>query len=373
MNVLHLDEQRGWRGGEQQASWLMQGLVKAGHRVHLAARPGSAFLTSAHGEAGAQITRLPLPLRGEWDLWSARRLGQYVAHEHIDIVHAHTSHAHTLACLARRFAGRGKVVVSRRVSFAPKLDFFNRWKYAQPDLLISVSHHVDQVLAAAGIPATRRAVVHSAVDLKRLEAPALARAAMGIPAGVPLLVTAGALVGHKDIENLIDALVLVRDQVPGVHLVIAGEGERRSAIEAKVKSLGLCDVVTLLGHRTDAPQIIKAGDCYVSSSWSEGLGTSILEALACGTPVVACEAGGAAEMVIPGQTGHLVPARNSTALAGAIVTSLTDRAQAHAMAARGQQHIADHFLVERMVEGTLAAYERLLQGMLWTAQSAPVQ
>jgi glycosyltransferase involved in cell wall biosynthesis len=359
VNVLHVDEQRGWRGGEQQASWLMQGQVQAGHRVHIAARPGSAFLTSDHGGAGSQIARIALPLRGEWDLASAYRLGRYVVREGIDILHAHTSHAHTLAVLGRRFAGRGKVVVSRRVSFAPKTDPFNRWKYAQPDLLISVSHRVDQVLAEAGIPAARRAVVHSAVDLQRLDAPAIPRATLGVPEGVPLLVTAGALVGHKDIENLIAALAIVRRTLPSVHLVIAGEGERRAAIEARIATLGLQDAVRLLGHRKDAPQVIQAGDCYVSSSWSEGLGTSILEALACGVPVVACEAGGAAEMVLPGETGYLVPARDAEALAAAIVASLSDRDAAQAMAVRGRQHIQDHFLVERMVAGTLAAYAQL--------------
>ena len=122
------------------------------------------------------------------------------------------------------------------------------------------------------------------------------------------------------------------------------------------------DCVTFLGYRADAPGIIRSGDVYVSSSWSEGLGTSILEALASGVPVVAAEAGGAKEMVIPGETGYLVPVRDADALANAIVAALNDREGAFRMAAAGSRRTREKFSVERMVEQTLAVYEALCAG-----------
>ncbi|HNR30706.1 MAG TPA: glycosyltransferase [Candidatus Hydrogenedentes bacterium] len=358
MIVLHLDEQQDWRGGEQQASWLIQGLAKAGHTVIVAGKPGCAFLESDHG--GAPVERLALPLRAEWDLWSAGRLARIVRDRGVDILHAHTSHAHMIACLARRFARRGKVVVSRRVSFPPRRGPLNRWKYLAPDLFLSVSRKVDEVLAAYGMPAAKRAVVHSAVDIPRAEADPLPRRELGVPEDAPLLATAGALVGHKDHNNLVDAMPLVLAQFPDARLVIAGEGRLRRRLETKTAALGLRDRITLLGRREDAPRIIRAADVYVSSSWSEGLGTSILEALAGGTPVVATMAGGAAEMVLPGETGWLVPCRDPEALADGIVSSLRHREQARAMAARGRALVLERFSVERMVEETMRAYERLL-------------
>lgn len=360
MRVLHIDEQDGWRGGEQQASWLMQGLIDRGYDVHLAARPGSRFFSAEHGQGGASIARWAVPLRGEWDALSAKALERIVRGQGINVLHAHTSHAHTLACVARRWAGRGKVVVSRRVSFPPRPGVFNRWKYAQPDLFLSVSGRVDETLAEYGIPQARRRVVHSAVDLERLAVPALSRAELGVPDDAPLVVSAGALVDHKDIENLVEATALARREIPALRVVVAGEGDRRASVEARIAALGLRDCVTLLGHRNDAPRLIRAGDCYVSSSWSEGLGTSILEALACGTPVVACEAGGAGEMVLPGETGRLVPARDAEALAAAMVATLRDPAGARAMAEAGRAHIEANFLVERMVAGTVDAYASLV-------------
>ncbi len=360
MIALHLDEQRTWRGGEQQASWLVQGLVAAGHRVIIAGRPESLWLADPHG--GAALERVALPLRNEFDLVSAWKLARIVTGEGVDIIHAHTSHAHSIACLARKMAGRGKVVVHRRVSFPPKGDPINRLKYAAPDRIVAVSGAVAAVLLGAGIAQGRVRTVHSAVDLARLDVPALTRESIGVPPDVPLFLSAGALVGHKDHACLIDAMATLHAQVPEARLVIAGEGELRAELESKIIRLGLGDVVRLLGHRKDVPAIIKAANFYVSSSWSEGLGTSVLEALAAGTPVIATEAGGVNEMVLPGETGWLLPNRDPAALAAAMLEALAAPDRAAAMAVSGRAHVEAHFTVARMVAGNIAVYEELLSG-----------
>ena len=220
---------------------------------------------------------------------------------------------------------------------------------------------VGRVLAGYGIAKDKYSVVHSAVDPERLSAVPLARDTLGVPEDAPLLVSAGALVGHKDHANLLNAMARLRTTFPEARLLIAGEGALRSQLERQIADLKLVDAVTLLGHRNDAPALIASADVYVSSSWSEGLGTSILEALTCRTPVVAAEAGGAAEMVRPGETGWLVPCRNSAALAEAIEDCLRNRQRAEAMAARGRALIDAQFSVEHMVEGNLRIYEQLLE------------
>jgi L-malate glycosyltransferase len=359
VKIVHVDEQLGWRGGERQASWLIQGSAAQGHQVALAGRAKGRFLHDEHG--GVEVERIALPLLGEFDLYSAWRLGQWARKAGIDIFHAHTSHAHTMAVLARRFAGRGKVVVHRRVSFPPKTDPVNRWKYHQPDRLVCVSHHVAQVLRDAELPEAKIRVVHSAVDLERVNVEPLPRAELGVAEDALLIVNAGSLVGHKDHANLLNAFMHVRGEFPEAALVIAGEGELRDAIEAQIAEFGLGDAVTLLGHRDDAPRLIRAADLYVSSSWSEGLGTSILEALASKTPVVATRAGGADEMVLPKETGHLVASRNSTMLAVAMARSLKNRDDARRMAEAGLKLIHREFTAERMVEGNLRVYEELLK------------
>lgn len=354
MKILHLDEQAGWRGGEQQASWLIAASAEKGHHIWIAGREGSQFLQSDHG--GAEVTRITLPFWAEFDVYTSWRLAQLVYDEEIDVIHAHTSHTHAIACIARKLAQRGAVVVSRRVSFPPKQDFLNRWKYGAPDVYIAVSNKVGEVLLDAGIPREKINCVHSAVDLARLDVEAISREAIDVPQKAPFLFSAGALVGHKDHANLIRAMAQVHEKLPEARLLIAGEGDLRESLEAQIAEASLGEVVTLLGHREDVPELIQAADCYISSSWSEGLGTSILEALAAQTPVVATEAGGAAEMVRPGETGHLVPSRDPEALAGAILDSLSAAKESARMAKAGRKLVETGFTVTAMVEGTLAAY-----------------
>lgn len=363
MNVLHLDEQRGWRGGEQQAAWLVEGLARRGHRVLLAGRQTSAWLDHLAGamspsRLGVSIHRLPF--LHELDLFTAWRLAEIIKRERVEIIHAHTSHAHTLACLARQIAGRGKVVVSRRVSFMPRRGPLNRWKYWVPDQYIAVSGKVAEVLLEYGIPKERVALVYSSVDLGRLDVAPAPREALGVQPGAPLIVSAGALVDHKDHATLLKAMPAVLKEFPTAQVLIAGEGERRSALEEQIELLGLRGHVQLLGHRRDVPALVRAADLYVSSSWSEGLGTSVLEALGCGTPVVAAEAGGVGEMILDGETGYLVPNRAPNLLGQAMLRSLREREAALRMAARGRARVEAKFTVERMVEGTLEVYAKLL-------------
>lgn len=367
MKVLHIDEQRQWGGGERQASWLIEGLAARGHGVLVAGRRGGPFVASDHG--GANPERVALPFLGEWDLWTAWRLAGVVRRASVDILHAHTSHAHTMACLAGLWAGRAKVVVSRRVSYAPRTHGLsrpgthgpNRWKYSRPDVFLAVSQRVAEVLRDSGVAGGRVEVVCSAIDLARLDVAPLPRGELGIPEGVPLLVTAGSLVWMKDHASLLRAMPAVLDAFPGTRLVVAGEGKLRGRLDALVAGLGLGESVRMVGHREDAPRLIRAADVYVSSSSSgEGLGTSVLEALACETPVVATAAGGIPEMVVDGETGRLVPSGDPEVLAAAIVSTLRNRDAALAMARRGRTLVEERYLVDRMVEETIEVYERLL-------------
>jgi glycosyltransferase involved in cell wall biosynthesis len=254
-----------------------------------------------------------------------------------------------------------KIIAARRVSFPPKGHRLNRWKYAQPDRIVCVSHKVAGVMREFGTREERLTTVHSAVDLARVNVDPLPRSEMGVPEHVPLVVSAGSLVGHKDHANLLDAFAVARRSVADLWLVIAGGGPLRAELEKRAAQLGVANHVRFLGQRKDAPRVIRAGTVYVSSSWSEGLGTSILEALAAGTPVVATRAGGADEMILPGRTGWLVAVRDSAALGKALVDCLQHRDEALRMAAEGRKLVEDEFTAPRMVARTLEVYAQLLE------------
>jgi len=358
MNVLHIDEQRGWRGGEQQASYLIQGLARRGHQVVIAGRRGGQFLWAKHG--GAPVIRVAAPFVSEFDPYTALILAHAVKRHRIDILHAHTSHAHTAACLARRLARCGKVVVSRRVDFAPREDFFNRWKYSWPDRIVAISDAIGGVMRAFGIEENRLAVVPSATDPARFDVAPLSRRVLGVPEGVPFLGNVAALVGHKDHATLLDAMPEVLKALPTLHLVIAGEGGLRSQLEAQIARLRLSESVHLLGQRNDVPNLLRALDAFVLSSRQEGLGTSVLDAMACGVPVVATAAGGIPEMVVHEQTGLLSPPGDPIALAASIVRLFREPGLAQTMVQNAHELVQRKYSVDAMVEGNIGVYEALL-------------
>ena len=358
MNVLHINDQREWGGGEQQTAYLVQVLSAPGQRVYLAAHPDSALLARIH--PSPHLTCVPLALRGEWDIPSAWGLSRLIVSENIDIIHAHTGHAHTLACLARRMAGRGRVIVSRRVAFPPRKNPISRLKYRCPDRYIAISDCVAQALLAFGVSKSKIAVVHSGIDMQRFTEEPLPRAEFGVPEGVPLLGAVGSLVEAKDHATLISAMRILVDTDPLIHLVIAGEGPLRADLEAQILRLGLEDNIQLLGHRTDIPQLLSALDVFVMSSVSEGLGTSVLDALASSLPVVVTQAGGIPEMIHNEETGLLVPTGNAEALAEGILRLLRDGTAAQQMAERGKALLTEKFTVETMVRGTVDVYNEVL-------------
>ncbi|MCH7960324.1 MAG: glycosyltransferase [Candidatus Hydrogenedentes bacterium] len=358
MNILHLDEQRGWRGGEQQASYLIRYAAAQGHGVTLAGRAGSPFLTREHGAADAR--RIGLPFRGELDVFTARRIAQVVRTEGIDILHAHTSHAHGIACIARAFAGCGKVVVSRRVDFTPKNHALNRFKYRLPDRYIAVSKPVADVLLNFGVPESKIVVVHDGIDPERLEVPALSRAALDVPDDALLLGSVGTLDRQKDHATLIAAMPDVLAAAPKAYLLIAGDGDRRSELENQIRELRLNDRVRLLGYRDDVPNLLRTFDMFVMSSREEGLGTSILDAMSCELPVVATAAGGIPDVVSNETTGLLVPTQTPSALAAAIVRLVEDPSLASRLVKQARRRVLDRFTAARMAEGNFRVYETLL-------------
>ena len=194
--------------------------------------------------------------------------------------------------------------------------------------VLAVSQAMRADMAALGIPAGKIRVHHTGVDLDRF-APAdrvAAKAAYGV-AG-PLIVSLGALIPRKGHDVVIGAM----PSLPGATLLIAGEGPARSALEAKIASLGLGDRVRLLGAipHGDLPGLLAAADVMALASSSEGLANAWVEALACGTPIVITDAGGAGEVVTDQAYGRIAD-RTAPAFAAAIAALLAARPPSEAV------------------------------------------
>jgi glycosyltransferase involved in cell wall biosynthesis len=285
-----------------------------------------------------------------------------------DVVHAHDPHGVAMASLALSLGGSPDpdrrspaLVASRRVDFHLKGNSLSRWKHRQVDCFVAASEAIRRILLADGVPDDRAITVHEGIDVERVvSVPAVdVHQVFWLPHQAPVIGNIAALVPHKGQRYLIEAAHLVVQQIPDARFVILGEGELREQLERQVRDHHLEKHVLLPGFRTDVMGCLKSFDVFVMSSVTEGLGTSLLDAMACSRPVVATTAGGIPEVVVEGETGLLVPPRDAPAMASAIVTLLNDEPRRAGMGTAGLSRVRERFTVERMVAGTAAVYARV--------------
>jgi L-malate glycosyltransferase len=374
MFSIHLDTARTWRGGQNQVLLTVLGLRALGHRTILVAH-GAGELRQRAEEGLELVTLAP---KTEMDLSAAWRLARLIKRLRPDVIHAHDPHAVAMAALARSMntgPTRPVLIAARRVDFHLKGNALSRWKYRQVDRFVCASEAIRHMLLEDGVPTERAVTVYEGIDLDRAAAapPAELRADFWLPHDAPLVGNVAALVPHKGQKHLIDAAALVIRKVPDARFIIAGEGQLRSALERQIKDRHLEKHVFLAGFRPDVLSVHKAFDLFVMSSVTEGLGSSLLDAMACEKAIVATTAGGIAEAVVDRETGLLVPPRDHEAMARAIVALLTDERARRAMASAGLRRVRERFSVERMVRDTLRVYDQTIasESHRATAASAP--
>jgi glycosyltransferase involved in cell wall biosynthesis len=360
MFSLHVDTARTWRGGQNQVLVTVMGLRSLGHRSVLVAHPnGELKRRAAEG-----LELVPLAPRTEMDLSAAWRLSRVIKQLRPDIVHAHDPHGVAMAALALSMSTQPNtppLVAARRVDFRLGRNALSRWKYRQVDCFLCASEAIRQIVLRDGVAPRRAVTIHEGIDLGRIEAapPAELHQELWLPHHAPIVGNVAALVAHKGQRHLVDAAVEVLPHEPDARFIIAGEGELRESLQHQIKHLHLEKHVVLAGFRPDVLSLHKAFDIFVMSSVTEGLGTSLLDAMACGKPVVASRTGGIPEVVEDGVTGFLVPPRDHTAMAMAIVKLLADKHLRERMGAAGLARVREHFTAERMVDKTLTVYENV--------------
>lgn len=360
MVSLHVDTARTWRGGQNQVLLTVRGLRARGHEATIIAHPD--------GELRRRLREtddlIPLTPRTEMDVLAGWKLARLLKERQPDILHAHDAHAVAIAALAMSFVRTSiptRVVASRRVIFQLGQNIFSRWKYRRVDRFICASSFIRTVLADDGISPKRLDVVYEGVDLVNLDtAPRVnLHETFSLPEGAPIVGNVGALDPDKGQRYLIKAAQLVIRKIPNAQFLIVGQGVLEETLRRQIKNLNLETQVLLTGFRSDVLSLQKGFNVFVMSSLSEGLGTSVIDAMACGRPVVSTNVGGLPELVDPGKTGQLVSPHDPRSLAEAILSILQDKTlqvrYGHAASRRARQL----FSADRMIDETVEVYHRM--------------
>jgi glycosyltransferase involved in cell wall biosynthesis len=260
----------------------------------------------------------------------------------------HTFHGHVLTGYFSRPAERAFLELERRLA-------------RRTDALVAVSTEVRDALLDLGVGRSAQFhVIPIGLDL----APNLAvnghhgalRARLGLAVDTPLVGVVGRLVPIKDHGTLLDAI----ERLPGVHLAVIGDGERRGALEAGSRHAGTADRVHFTGWCNDVPAALANLDVVALSSRNEGTPVALVEALAAARPVVATDVGGVRSVVRDGVSGWLVPPGDVARLADALSRLLADPAERRRMGAAGRADVAHRFGEERLVGDIRMLYRDLL-------------
>lgn len=369
MRILLINSARAFGGGERHVADLAAGLHERGHEVYAAHAPGSPL----RAELAALPTQnlIALRMRNALDVASAVALARAARERGIEIIHAHTGRDYPLAALAARLAPRARLVLTRHVMFP--LSRAHVLTLRPAARVIAVSDAVSRALREGKVfPGEKIRVVRNGVDVERFGRISSGldreeyRRSLGVRA--PLLVgTVGGLCEVKGQDDFVRAAALVaRETGGGVEFVVVGDdasrdGRFRARLETLVDELNLRGRVHLLGRRADVAEILSCLDLYVSASRSEAFGLAMVEAMACGVPVVATATDGAREIIADGETGSLAPADDTAALAEKITLFLDDPAQRLRAGELARETARGRWSLARMSDETEQVYREALE------------
>jgi len=294
-----------------------------------------------------------------WRLW------KLLSRRHFDIIDIYGLRINIIGRILGWLTGHRVIITSQR-----SVDDWRRFWHVWLDRLTShwVTLYIANCHAAARrlqerekLPPSRIKVIQNGIDITPFaQAQAgLVRRELAIEPNRAVITCVANFKEVKGHRILIDAIAALYAQNPDFCLWLVGDGPLRPEIEHQIRELGLENAVMFLGQRSDVPHILVDTDIFALASLWEGMPGVILEAMAARLPVVATSVGGIPEMVVHGQTGYLVPPRDSGALATSLARLLEDEESRLEMGEAGYRRVRSHFSLDAKVRELENVYEEL--------------
>jgi len=385
MRLLFLCNSRGWGGAEKYVASLARALAARGHASFLAAPPGSPTFDVA--SADEAITEIPFSLgpklgrRSAFDLalhWRGYRrlMGSFLenlisAHD-IDIVHAQFKKEQMLATPAA--IGIGLPVVwtehgplPRLFRLAPPVLERYRREAERTSRILCATNHVRVNLAAHGVTGRHIDVCYPGIGVPAVSSQperTRARTALGLEPHHFVVGCTGRLVRIKGQRTLLEAGARARVRIPGLRLVLIGDGPERPALELFAHQADIAAHTVFLGRREDVEALLPAFDVFVAPSLTDSLPLAVLEAMAAGRPVIGTHVGGIPEALADGAAGVLIEPGKTGPLAAALERLFEEPRLRAELGTVARKRVLERFSLDRMVDVT--------EGALLTALGRPV-
>ncbi len=339
-------------GAEMQLVRLTRQMQARGHQLSTVIKRGSP--------ATAEMRRLGLDAKslaigGKLNALAIHRLAQHARQTRAEVIQSTLSTASWWCGWLERLSGMPTIGHVQGFTSA-------RW-HRQQSHLLAVSKAVKDDLVAQGITAERITVLYNALGPSEFVAqrdPREVRDEFGARDDTPVVGTIAHLSEKKGHRDLFAAIPDVCREFPQTQFWIVGQGQLRDELEATARRDGTINNVRFLGFRRDMADVMNAIDVMALPSHREPCALVYIEASLMKKPIVACRAGGAAESVADGETGLLVPVRDSAAIAAALCELLDNRGRARAMGRAGYDRARDLFGWPRFIRTLENVYDRVL-------------
>lgn len=305
-----------------------------------------------------------------FDLKTAYELYKFMRTERFDIVHGHGG---LFACFIGRLARVPHIIETRHgllidydktQSISPLAYIFNRGKAVFVDMIVTVSQADRKLmLTKFNMPEHKLCCIQNGVDepvFNGLPSSKALRSELGIRNDARIVGTIARFTEEKGLKYLIKAVAGIREKHANTQFVLVGDGILRDELMTMAKQTGAEEDIIFAGYRDDAVALLKLFDLFVLPSIVEGMPYALLEAMTLKKAVVCTNIFGNQEVVINGETGLLIPPRDSKALSDAINNLLDDYEQAKKMGEAGYLRIKKDFSAKKMTEKIESLYLDLL-------------
>ncbi|AMA72036.1 hypothetical protein ACH33_03710 [Aneurinibacillus sp. XH2] len=319
------------------------------------------------------IRVIVLDTYGRFDFRLVKGLVRVFQEEKPDLIHSHGVKANFFCRIAARSLPRVPIVTTihsvLRYDYPNPLAYFlasrmELWTRKWNDHYIAISNSIKQSLESDGVKPEEITLIHHGIPIEEFaieEDVATIRRELGIPENAFVIGTVSRLVAVKGLNDLMQAFILLAKDYPHIHWLVIGDGPEKTVLQNMAREANVSERVHFAGFRKDVPRCLQAMDTFISPSYSEGLGLSLLEAMAAKKPVISTMVGGISDFLVDYLNGLVISTKNPEEIRQNVVILMEDEGLRTKLAEAGYKTVKEEYTLTHMAMKTKELYRKLIR------------